>query len=219
MRRLVTAGLWVLGLAAGVASSALAQEGWGDVDWQQATAAAVQGRIDRGAHRPDRPLGPYTLAPGGVRREPGTGGRVAGPGGGGQCAEREGRDALARGGGSEQQSGGRRPAGGPGGRSHRAGSVRQDALGRMEPRLDEAPSVYFQRQFWATFEDDRAGILTREMLGVDRLMWGADYPHTEGTFPRSQEQIARDFAGIPEDEVYQMVVGNAAKLYGLEVLS
>ena len=121
--------------------------------------------------------------------------------------------------GQNNNLGGRRPAGGPGGRSHRAGSVRQDALGRMEPRLDEAPSVYFQRQFWATFEDDRAGILTREMLGVDRLMWGADYPHTEGTFPRSQEQIARDFAGIPEDEVYQMVVGNAAKLYGLEVLS
>ena len=41
----------------------------------------------------------------------------------------------------------------------------------MEPKLDEAPSTYFKRQFWATFEDDRAGILTRELIGVDRLMW------------------------------------------------
>jgi len=86
----------------------------------------------------------------------------------------------------------------------------------MEPRLDEAPSVYFRRQFWATFEDDRAGILTRELLGVDRLMWGADYPHTEGTFPYSREQIAKDFAGIPEAEVYSMVAGNAIHLYGLD---
>lgn len=85
----------------------------------------------------------------------------------------------------------------------------------MEPKLDETPSLYFKRQFWATFEDDRAGILTRELLGVDRLMWGADYPHTEGTFPYSQQQIANDFAGVPEGEVYKMVVDNAARLYGL----
>ena len=86
----------------------------------------------------------------------------------------------------------------------------------MEPRLDEAPSTYFKRQFWATFEDDRAGILTRELLGTDRLMWGSDYPHTEGTFPRSQQQITQDFAGVPESEVHQMVVSNAAGLYGIE---
>lgn len=86
----------------------------------------------------------------------------------------------------------------------------------MTPKLDEAPSTCFKRQFWATFEDDRAGILTRGLLGVDRLMWGSDYPHTEGTFPHSQAQIRRDFAGVTESEVYQMVAGNAAKLYGLD---
>jgi len=86
----------------------------------------------------------------------------------------------------------------------------------MEPRLDEKPGFYCQRQFWATFEDDRPGLLTRELLNVEHLMWGADYPHTEGTFPHSREQIAKDFAGIPEAEVYKMVVGNAANLYGLE---
>jgi len=93
----------------------------------------------------------------------------------------------------------------------------QDHRRWMEPKLDEAPSTYFRRQFWATFEDDRAGILTREMLGIDRLMWGADYPHTEGTFPYSQKQIEKDFAGVPEAEVYQMVAGNAAQLYGLDI--
>ncbi|MGH7965716.1 MAG: amidohydrolase family protein, partial [Candidatus Binatia bacterium] len=52
----------------------------------------------------------------------------------------------------------------------------------LEPRLEEKPSFYFHRQVWATFEDDRAGLLTREFLNVDHLMWGSDYPHTEGTF-------------------------------------
>lgn len=87
----------------------------------------------------------------------------------------------------------------------------------MEPKLHELPSNYFKRQFWATFEDDRAGILTRELLGVGRLMWGSDYPHTEGTFPHSREQIMKDFLGVPEGEIYQMVVSNAAGLYGLDV--
>jgi predicted TIM-barrel fold metal-dependent hydrolase len=55
----------------------------------------------------------------------------------------------------------------------------------------------------------------RELIGVERLMRGSDYPHTQGTFAYSREQIAKDFAGIPEAKVSQMVVGNAARLYGL----
>jgi predicted TIM-barrel fold metal-dependent hydrolase len=37
---------------------------------------------------------------------------------------------------------------------------------RLEPRLDEPPSFYFHRNFWATFEDDRPGILTLPLLNV-----------------------------------------------------
>jgi predicted TIM-barrel fold metal-dependent hydrolase len=87
----------------------------------------------------------------------------------------------------------------------------------MEPKLEEKPSFYFDRQFWATFEEDRGGVvLAREgILNIDRMMWGSDYPHTEGTFPHSQEAIARDFAGLSETQVYKLVAGNAARLYGL----
>jgi predicted TIM-barrel fold metal-dependent hydrolase len=52
------------------------------------------------------------------------------------------------------------------------------------------------------------------MLNIDHLMWGSDYPHTEGTFPQSREQIARDFQGVPAAEVSKMVSDNAAALYG-----
>jgi predicted TIM-barrel fold metal-dependent hydrolase len=86
----------------------------------------------------------------------------------------------------------------------------------MQPKLDESPSTYFKRQFWATFEDDRPGVLTRHLLGVDRLMWGSDYPHTEGTFPFSIQRIGQDFVDVPEDETRLMVHDNAAHLYGLD---
>lgn len=84
----------------------------------------------------------------------------------------------------------------------------------MEPRTDEKPSFFFKRNFWATFEDDRAGIMTRHLLNIDHLMWGSDYPHTEGTFPHSREQIARDFADVPAQEVCKMVSDNATAMYG-----
>ncbi len=91
----------------------------------------------------------------------------------------------------------------------------EDHRGWIEPHLDEAPSFYCKRQFYFTFEDDKAGLLTRELLNVDHLMWGSDYPHTEGTFPRSREQIAKDFAQLSEAETRKMVIDNAAKLYGI----
>jgi uncharacterized protein len=83
------------------------------------------------------------------------------------------------------------------------------------PELSLKPSEYFWRQFWATFEDDRPGILTLPLLDSSRLMWAGDYPHTEGNFPYAQEQVAHDFAGIDESTVRAMTHDNAVRLYGL----
>ena len=85
------------------------------------------------------------------------------------------------------------------------------------PHLELPPSEYFKRQGYATFGDDLAGLLTRELTGTDCLMWGSDYPHDEGTFPHSQEVIDRIFKDIPEDEKRKIVGGNAARLYGFSM--
>jgi uncharacterized protein len=91
----------------------------------------------------------------------------------------------------------------------------QDHHHWMRPRLEQPPSSYLHRQFYFTFEDDRAGILTRPMLNLEHLMWGSDYPHTEGTFPHSREQVSADFAGLPAEDVRRLVVDNAVQLYGI----
>jgi len=89
-----------------------------------------------------------------------------------------------------------------------------DHKGWMDPRLPEQPSNYFRRQFYATFEDDRAGVLTREIMGVDNVMWGSDYPHTEGVWPFSRQKVAHNFASIPEADTRKIVHDNCVKLYG-----
>ena len=37
-------------------------------------------------------------------------------------------------------------------------------------------------------------------MGVDNLMWGSDYPHSESTFPQSRKILAEILAGVPDDE-------------------
>jgi predicted TIM-barrel fold metal-dependent hydrolase len=44
-------------------------------------------------------------------------------------------------------------------------------------------------------------------------MWGSDYPHPEGTWPKSQEVLARQLEGLPEDSIDRIVTRNAAELY------
>ena len=52
---------------------------------------------------------------------------------------------------------------------------------------------------YATFQDDVPGVRCRDLIGVDKMMWGSDYPHFDSTFPKSREAIARNFAGVPEE--------------------
>ena len=83
------------------------------------------------------------------------------------------------------------------------------------PVPPEPPSFYFRRQVYATFQDDRVGVLTREFVGVENLMWASDFPHSDSTWPRSREVIARDFAGVPESDTERITALNCAELYGI----
>jgi predicted TIM-barrel fold metal-dependent hydrolase len=83
--------------------------------------------------------------------------------------------------------------------------------------LKMKPSEYFQRQVYATFINDPLGVVNRQFVGVDNLMWSSDYPHTVSTWPNSQEVVARFFQGVPEDEKSKIVRENAIKLYGLDL--
>ena len=83
--------------------------------------------------------------------------------------------------------------------------------------LDLLPSEYWRRQFYATYEDDLNGVLTRESIGVNTLMWGNDYPHHDSIWPNSQRILDDIFQGVPEADRYAMTVGNVTELYGLNV--
>ena len=83
--------------------------------------------------------------------------------------------------------------------------------------LEAPPSYYLKRQAHTTFMWDPLAIRSRDLTGLDCLMWGNDYPHHEGSFGFSNEWIDKQFAGVPEEEIDQIVRGNAARIFGITV--
>jgi predicted TIM-barrel fold metal-dependent hydrolase len=79
------------------------------------------------------------------------------------------------------------------------------------------PSDFFRRNVVLSFQEDAVGIRLRDVIGVDNMMWGSDYPHSESTFPQSQKILADILAGVPDDEQARIVGGNTARVYGFDL--
>ena len=79
--------------------------------------------------------------------------------------------------------------------------------------LPAMPSEIIKEHFHWGFQQDRSGIELRHHLGVDRLMWAADFPHQESDWPNSDKVMAHNFHDVPADEVQKMIVDNAQRFF------
>ncbi|NRA01015.1 MAG: amidohydrolase [Myxococcales bacterium] len=87
-----------------------------------------------------------------------------------------------------------------------------------DPALEELPSFYARRNCWygASFPSP-ADIKGRDVVGVEKVLWGNDYPHYEGCYPYSRENMRFAFSDLEEREVRMMLGENAAALYGFDL--
>jgi predicted TIM-barrel fold metal-dependent hydrolase len=91
-------------------------------------------------------------------------------------------------------------------------------LGDYRSHMKSKPSEYFRRQvFLGASCMPRREAELRSAIGVGSIMWGSDYPHPEGSWPYTREQMVETFHGLPETEVAAMLGGNAARCYGFDV--
>ena len=81
---------------------------------------------------------------------------------------------------------------------------------------DALPSDFFHNNVFLGFQEDMLGIRLRDIIGVDQLLWGADYPHIESTFPRSRQIIEEILVDCTEEEKTKIAGGNAARVYSLD---
>jgi predicted TIM-barrel fold metal-dependent hydrolase len=84
--------------------------------------------------------------------------------------------------------------------------------------LSLRPSEYWERQCYvgASFMHPSEATI-RDQIGIDKIMWGSDYPHVEASYPYSDEAIRLSYAGLPPGEVARMLGGNAAGVFGFDL--
>ena len=83
--------------------------------------------------------------------------------------------------------------------------------------MKRLPSEYLREQNLWGFMKDPYGVRMRHEVGVDILVWGSDFAHATGDWPESRKMINETFAGVPDDERYKMLAGNAIDFFHLNV--
>ena len=85
-------------------------------------------------------------------------------------------------------------------------------------KLTLSPSGYWARNCYvgASFMS-RAECDVRDQIGVGRIMWGADYPHIEGTWPHSLDALREACNGCTAQEIRMMASETAADVYGFDI--
>jgi predicted TIM-barrel fold metal-dependent hydrolase len=79
--------------------------------------------------------------------------------------------------------------------------------------LPMKPSELFAQRFITCFIDDAAGVKNRHDVGIDKITWECDYPHSDSTWPESPERLLRSLDGVPDHEIDAITHLNAMRLF------
>jgi predicted TIM-barrel fold metal-dependent hydrolase len=86
-----------------------------------------------------------------------------------------------------------------------------------DAKLAMTPRQYFDRNcVVAPSSTHRSEVEMRHEIGVDKMLFGTDFPHHEGTWPNTREWIKVAFEGVPQDEARLILGENAIAFYGLD---
>jgi predicted TIM-barrel fold metal-dependent hydrolase len=88
-----------------------------------------------------------------------------------------------------------------------------DAYGKMPFAFSEHPVEQFRRQVWVSpyYEDDMGRL--RDAVGIERLMFGSDFPHTEGLADPCA--FVKDIPEFDEAETRAVMLDNVLEFLGV----
>jgi predicted TIM-barrel fold metal-dependent hydrolase len=78
---------------------------------------------------------------------------------------------------------------------------------------DMRPSELFARNIWGCFIQDEFGVINREHIGVNKLLWECDYPHSDSNWPNSRKVVHEHMLDVPDEDVHKIVELNARELF------
>ena len=90
---------------------------------------------------------------------------------------------------------------------------------KPEQRLPKSATEYFHQNVWlgVSFPKVADAEAARTTLGIDKFMWGSDYPHDEGTYPYTTLALRQVFHDWPEQALRKVLAENAAGVYGFDL--
>jgi len=81
--------------------------------------------------------------------------------------------------------------------------------------LVRLPSEYFRENISLTFQDDYTAFQFADLMGDKQLMWASDFPHSDSTWPWSQDVIKEQTAHLGDAQRKRILHDNVAELYKL----
>ena len=85
--------------------------------------------------------------------------------------------------------------------------------------LDKMPSEYFLENIYLTFQDDIVAFTMMDKMNPARIMWANDFPHSDSTWPWSQDLLQKYVAPLPQKQQDMLLHDNVAELYKLDIAS
>ena len=83
--------------------------------------------------------------------------------------------------------------------------------------LSKLPSEYFADNIYVTFQDDWTAFRFADAMDWHRLLWANDFPHSDSTWPWSQEMLTEHTAQLTPEQKRAILCDNTAALYGIDV--
>lgn len=84
-------------------------------------------------------------------------------------------------------------------------------------KLDKLPSEYFSEHIFTTFQDDWVAFRSADQMNWRRLMWANDFPHSDSTWPWSQQMLAEQTTQLSAQQKRAILCGNVAQLYRIDL--
>jgi len=78
---------------------------------------------------------------------------------------------------------------------------------------DLLPSEICQRNMWFCMIDEPFGLANRDIIGIDKIFWECDYPHSSCIWPGTQAIVDDLFKEVPADDFAKITYQNANKIF------
>jgi predicted TIM-barrel fold metal-dependent hydrolase len=83
--------------------------------------------------------------------------------------------------------------------------------------LSKLPSEYLLENVYVTFQDDWTAFAAVNQLNWHRLLWANDFPHSDSTWPWSQEMLDEQTVDLTAEQKRAILSDNVAGLYGIDL--